>query len=83
VGLATQTAAWLTEQGFNIVEEANGNYTVSSQIYIYNATPYALRWLSETMDVSSNGVYFDYDPAQPYDIVVILGDDWAYQNELP
>jgi LCP family protein required for cell wall assembly len=83
VGLATQTAAWLTEQGFNIVEEANGNYTVSSQIYIYNATPYALRWLSETMDVSSNGVYFDYDPAQPYDIVVILGDDWANQNELP
>jgi polyisoprenyl-teichoic acid--peptidoglycan teichoic acid transferase len=46
-GLAAQTATWLREHGFNIVEETNAEYTVFSQIYVYNGTPYALRFLAE------------------------------------
>jgi LCP family protein required for cell wall assembly len=82
-GLATQTAAWMTEQGFNIVEEANTEYSVTTQIYVYNAVPYAIKWVSDTMDVTSNSIYYYYDPSQAYDIVVILGDTWANQDVMP
>jgi polyisoprenyl-teichoic acid--peptidoglycan teichoic acid transferase len=82
-GLAANTASWLKDQGFNIVEEANADYSVYSQIYIYNGTPYALQWLSETMGVSSSYIFNQYDPTAAYDIVVVLGDDWAANNPMP
>ncbi len=82
-GLASSTASWLREQGFNIVEETNADYVVYSQIYVYNGTPYALRWLAETMNVSESYIYNNYDPNAAFDIVVILGDDWAGNNPLP
>jgi len=82
-GLAARTAGWLREQGFNIVEEGDAEYTLSTQIYLYNGTPYALRWLADTMNVSSNSIQYYYDPASNYDLVVVLGDDWAAQNPMP
>jgi LCP family protein required for cell wall assembly len=82
-GLAASTAAWLREQGFNIVEETNADYAVYSQIYVYNGTPYALRWLSETMGVTTSNIYNQFDPNAAYDIVVVLGDDWAGNNPIP
>lgn len=82
-GLAARTGAWLSDQGFNIVEETTADYTIYTQIYIYNGTPYALRWLSETMGVTSNNIYNYFDVNANYDIVVILGDDWAGNNPMP
>jgi len=80
---AAKTAAWLREMGFNIVEETNSDYTYTTQIYVYNSTPYALRWLSETMGVASTSVYYNYDLNAGVDLVVILGDDWVGQNPIP
>jgi LCP family protein required for cell wall assembly len=82
-GMATKTAEWLTEKGFNIVEETNAEYTVTTQIYVYNGTPYALRWLADTMGVATVNIYNNYDPNAGFDIVVILGDDWVGQNPIP
>ncbi len=82
-GMATKTAEWLTEKGFNIVEETNAEYTVTTQIYVYNGTPYALRWLADTMGVATVNIYNNYDPNAGVDIVVILGDDWVGQNPIP
>jgi LCP family protein required for cell wall assembly len=82
-GVATSTAEWLRGQGFNVVEETNDEYTVYSRIMVYNGTPYALRWLSETMGVTSNNIFYNYDPNAAFDIVIVLGDDWVNNNPMP
>ena len=83
VGLESATAEWLRGQGFNVVEETSANYTVYSQIYIYGGTPYAVRWLSDSMRVTSNEIFYQFDPNATVDIVLILGDDWAGNNPMP
>lgn len=82
-GLAAQTAEWLREQGFNIVEETNAEYTVYSQIYVYNGTPYALKFLAEAAGLSSLNIYYHDDVDNGFDIVFVLGDDWANNNPMP
>jgi len=82
-GMAAKTAAWLREQGFNVVEEAEVEYTVYSQLHVYSGTPYALRWLSDTMSVGNNNIFNDYDTSAEFDIIVILGDDWLGNNPMP
>ncbi len=80
---AGKAAVWLREQGFNIVEESYADYTITTQIFVYNSTPYALKWLSETMGVPSTSISYNYDPNAGVDLVVILGDDWVGQNPIP
>jgi polyisoprenyl-teichoic acid--peptidoglycan teichoic acid transferase len=82
-GMAARTAAWLREQGFNVVEETSTEYTVTTHIYLYQGKPYALRWLSETMGLSSVNIYRQDEPNPNVDLVVVLGDDWVGQNPIP
>ena len=81
-GLAETTAAWLQDQGFNIIEQANTDYAINTQIYVYSGTPYALKWLAETMGVTSTSVYDSYELKASQDLVVVLGDDWAANNPI-
>lgn len=81
-GLAASTAEWMRTQGVNVVEETNADYSVYSSITVYNATPYALKWLSQTMNVNSNLITYAYDPNASVDLVVVLGDDWAGNNPM-
>ena len=82
-GLAASTADWLREQGVNVIEETNADYTVYTQIYINGATPYAAQYLAEIMHVNTASVYFNYMANSEMDVVVILGDDWAGNNPMP
>lgn len=82
-GMAATTAAWLREQGVNVVEENNGEYTVYSQIFIYNGTPYAIKWLSDTFRVPEANIVYRYDPNAAVDLAIIFGDDWVNNNPMP
>ena len=82
-GLAEQTAAWLREQGFNVVEETNSEYTIFSQIYVYNGTPYALKFFAEASGITSINIYYYDDVDLGFDLIFILGDDWANNNPMP
>jgi LCP family protein required for cell wall assembly len=82
-GLAAETAAWLRDEGFNITEETNAEYTVYSKIYVYNGTPYALKFLAEAAGMSSLNIYYYDDVEIGFDIVFVLGDDWANNNPMP
>jgi LCP family protein required for cell wall assembly len=82
-GMAATTADWLIEQGVNVVEETSTEYNVYNQIYIYNGKPYAIRWLTETMQVTPNNIFNYYDPNAELDIVVVLGDVWVSNNPMP
>jgi LCP family protein required for cell wall assembly len=81
-GLAANTAEWMRSQGVNVVEETNADYAVYSQIIVYNGKPYALRWLAETLGVTTASITNAYDPNAAVDIVVVLGDDWANNNPM-
>ena len=82
-GLAASTSAWLREQGVNVVEETDATYTVYTQIYINGATPYAVQYLANTMNVSTASVFFNYTANPDFDVIVVLGDDWAGNNPMP
>ena len=82
-GFASTTATWLRDQGFNVVEEVETDYAVYSHIYIYDSVPYALDWLVDTLGVTRNSISYVYDPDAEFDLVVILGDDWAGNNPMP
>jgi polyisoprenyl-teichoic acid--peptidoglycan teichoic acid transferase len=82
-GLATRTADWLREQGFNVIEETNAEYTVFSQIYVYNGTPYALRFFADAAGISSLNIYFNDEVDPGFDLILVLGDDWANNNPMP
>jgi len=82
-GLAAATAAWLREQGFNVVEEGNAAATTVSSVTIQGAAPYALKWLAETFGMTAGRITHEYTPDATVDLVLILGDDWASNNPMP
>ena len=82
-GLAANTASWLRDQGFNIVEETNADYQITTQIYLHNSTPYAMRWLAETMGVTATRIFYNFGENPNFDLIIVLGDDWAASNPLP
>ncbi len=82
-GLASSTADWLRDQGFNIVEEANADYTVYSQVYVYQGTPYTLRGISEILGLNANNIHYRFDLDAGFDLIVVLGDDWGANNPMP
>lgn len=83
-GLETTTADWLREQGFNVVATGMGNASAVSTVAIQGYAPYGLDWLVETFGISSGQISNDFtaDRTQP-DLVLLLGDDWAYNNPMP
>jgi hypothetical protein len=82
-GLAAKTAEWLREQGFNITEETNAEYTVFSQIYVYSGKPYALKFLAESSGLSALNIFYNDEVDPGFDIIFIIGDDWANSNPMP
>jgi len=81
--LATRTAAWFREQGINVVEEVNTDYNLLTRLYLYSGKPYAVRWLSETMGLTSTNIVNDTSAVGEIDIILVIGDDWAAQNPMP
>ncbi len=83
-GLASRTAEWLRGEGVNIVEETNAdNVYGATTIVVVNGKPYTVRWLAETMGVSSSNIINRFDPNYGADVIVIVGNDWATNNSMP
>ena len=82
-GLAEKTGEFLTNKGLKIVSTGNTSdpydYTV---IYVHNATPYTLNYLSKIMKVKSARIYNQFDPQSQADITVYLGIDWVNENPM-
>ncbi len=81
--LAEITAAWLRDNGFNVTETGSTQSTPVSTVDLQGTTPYALRWLVETFGMTTGHIDYRYAPDAEADIVLILGDDWAYNNPMP
>lgn len=83
-GLEETTAEWLRQQGFVVQEVGVGSTTAVTQVTIQGLAPYGLSWLAETFGISAGQRLYAFtnDRSQP-DLILILGDDWAYSNPMP
>ena len=84
-GLAGVTQNYLISQGMNVVSSENAAERLGNTIVIdYTGKPYTLRYLAELMSLTNYTQFrSEYDPASTVDVVIILGDDWAYSNPMP
>lgn len=83
-GLEETTANWLREQGYNVVATGVGDVSAITSVAIQGPAPYGLRWLVETFGIAAGQIDNDFtsDRSQS-DLILLLGDDWAYSNPMP
>jgi LCP family protein required for cell wall assembly len=83
-GIASETSEYLKSLGVNVVEAGNAQQTTTyTTITFYTGKPHTLRYLVDLMQIDEFRIYHNYDPASPYDIQVVLGNDWINNNPMP
>ena len=82
-GLEETTAAWLREQGFNVVEVGSTSATTVSSVILQGTTSYGLKWLVDAFGLTVGRIEVDYTPGATADLILTLGDDWAANNPMP
>ena len=83
-GLASTTADYLIENGVNQVEPGNAvDLYPQTTLIDYTGNPHTIDYLTGLLSIAPENIYHRYDVSNPYDIVVLLGDDWATNNQLP
>jgi LCP family protein required for cell wall assembly len=76
-GLAGRTQAWLAQQGLLVagIGDADRADYPSTVIVDYTGKPYTVGWLKRTFGVTT--IISSADSESPYDVIVILGQDWS------
>ncbi len=82
-GLAETTSLWLQEKGFNVVQIGDAAYAPVTKLEIYAGKPYTIGWLVDTFGLTAGGIRHTFSPESLFDLVLILGDDWASNNPIP
>ena len=83
-GLAARTSDYLKSQGINVVETGNAEqYATNTQITFYTGKPYTVKYLVDLMKINQFHIRHFFDPNNPADIVITVGDDWAASNTMP
>lgn len=82
-GLADRTQSYLVSQGLSNITIGNYDSTDSTQIVVHTPVPNTLTYLAAVFGVPNARVFNQADPENAYDITVILGEDWAANNNIP
>ena len=83
-GLAGKTQEYLLAQGAANVSTGNaGELLTNSKMIDYTGNPYTRRYLVDLMKIPENNIYYENSPAGEFDVVIILGADWASNNPMP
>jgi len=83
-GLAAQTGDYLQGLDIQIVDIANAEQIYPQTTLIdYIGKPYTLAYLAGILNVPPGKIYQRYDPNSETDIMIILGEDWAANNNMP
>lgn len=82
--LAERTAAWLREQGFEVLENSAAEEITVSSVTVQGPAPYGLRLIVEAFGMTAGQITHSFNPDRSVaDLVLVLGDDWAANNPLP
>jgi LCP family protein required for cell wall assembly len=85
-GLAARTAEYLQSQGVNVVNVGNPEQLGYALTVVNDkrGKPYMIKYLYDLFKISSGSQHVvEYDPSAQADVVIILGDDWAFTNPMP
>jgi LCP family protein required for cell wall assembly len=83
-GLAARTGEYLAEKNINIFSISNADQIYDQTTIInYAGKPYTLAYLAEILNVPPGKLFQRFDPDSEEDILVILGEDWAADNDMP
>jgi LCP family protein required for cell wall assembly len=83
-GLAARTDYFLQSEGITALEITNADQLQNQTTIIdYTGKPNTTQYLAELLETNPGNVYYQYDPESLYDIVIILGEDWAEGNNMP
>ena len=81
--LGERTAAWLRDQGFQVVGTGTTQATTVSTVDLQGPAPYGLRFLADTFGMTPGHIDHRYAPDAEMDLMLTLGDDWANNNPMP
>ncbi len=82
--IARRTANYLTSQGAQVTEvrqavESRPFTTVIDHI----GRPYTIKYLVSLLGIQGRYISYQYDPAHPFDVEIIIGNDWSSTFNLP
>jgi LCP family protein required for cell wall assembly len=84
IGLAARTDDYLRANGITPSEVANASHLYQqTAIYDYSGKPRTVEYLAQFFRIVPSQLYHSYDPESNFDIIIILGDDWAANNPMP
>lgn len=83
IGLASTTEAYLLAQGVDITEVGNADSATyrTTQIIDYGNHPNTIRYLIQLMGIPPLNVSSGDTPEGDYDMLVIIGSDWAVPGQ--
>ncbi len=82
-GLADRTQSYLASQGLTNLSIGNYDSTENTQIVVHTPVTNTLTYLAAVFSVPNARVFNQADPSNAFDITVILGNDWAANNQIP
>ena len=67
-----------------MLETGVGPTTAVTEVTLQGYAPYGLSWIAETFGIAAGQREYGFTNgrSQP-DLILILGDDWAYANPMP
>ncbi len=84
VGLAARTDYYLQSEGITAAEVTNaGQLHEQTMIIDHSGKPNTTQYLADLFGIVPGMIYSQYDPDSSYDIIVVLGEDWAANNNMP
>jgi LCP family protein required for cell wall assembly len=83
-GLAAQTIDYLLEKNLNVISGTNADQIYAQTTLIdYTGNPYTIEYLAAILNIPPSKIYQRYEPNSEADIVILLGEDWAADNDMP
>jgi LCP family protein required for cell wall assembly len=82
-GLADRTQSYLSSNGFSNISIGNYDPTESTQIVVHTPVSNTKSFLASVFGVPNARIFNQADPTNSFDITVILGEDWAANNQIP
>jgi len=83
-GITMQTADYLVGLGINVVDQREVEGPASFTTLIdHSGKPFTTRYLVDQLGLENPRIVMEYDPENPVDLELILGDDWARSGRLP
>ncbi len=82
--IAQRTANYLTSQGAQVTEVRQAGESRSTTLVIDRiGRPYTVQYLVSLLGIQARYISYQYDPAHPFDIELIIGKDWSSTFNLP